>query len=111
MQIDLYRVTESHDGSDYRTFLDTIEQRKVLGSIFMAWMLRMDAMSKDTIKDNILTSIELAKETLAWNKNATLSKRCKSITDYIAKGAYTKMSLMKLVGNNILSSEGLGLKV
>jgi hypothetical protein len=111
MQIELYRVTESNDGSDYRTYLDTIDQRKVLGAIMMAWMLRMDAMSVDTIKDNILTSLELAKETLEWHKNATLSKRCKSISDYIAKGAYTKMSLMKVVANNILSSEGFGLKV
>jgi hypothetical protein len=111
MNIDVYRVTEVKDGSEYKTLLDNTDQKQVLGTIFLAWVNRMHIMSMDAIKDNILVSIELAKETLEWKKNATLSKRCKSISDYITKGAYTKISLMKVVTNTILSSEGFGLKV
>jgi len=111
MTVDLYRVTEALEGSEYRTYLDTTEHRKVLGAIFNTWMPRMYAMPVDAIKDNIITSINLAMETIEWKKNATLSTRCRNILDYLSKGKYTKRSLMTVVCNTILSSDGLGLKV
>ena len=111
MDIDVNKITEQDNGSEYITYLTTVDQRKVLGCIFQVWLPKIDYMSAESLKDNIIHSIALACETFEWKKNATLSKRCKSIFDYIQKGIYTKESLMKIVTNTILSSEGFGLKV
>jgi hypothetical protein len=111
MDIDVNKITEQDNGSEYITYLTTVDQRKVLGCIFQVWLPKIDYMSVDSLKDNILNSIELARETLEWKKNATLNKRCKSIYNYIQKGIYKRESLMKIVTNTILSSDGFGLKV
>jgi hypothetical protein len=111
MDVDIYRVVEQSDGSEYKTFLASTDQKKLLGDVFQTWMPKMHIMSVDAIKENIITSIALVRETIEWGKNATLSKRCNSISDYLAKGEYSKESLMNLVANTILSSDGYGLRV
>jgi hypothetical protein len=112
MDIDVCRITEKADGSEYNTLLASdIDQKKILGAIFQVWLPKITMMPVETIKDNIINSVELAWETLEWKKNATLNKRCKHIFDYIQKGGYSKKSLMVVIMNTILSSEGHGLIV
>jgi hypothetical protein len=111
MDVDVYKITEKDDGSEYNTHLATIEQKRVLGAIFQVWLPKITMMPIETIKDNIINSIELSMETLDWKKNATLSKQCKHIFDYIQKGGYSKKSLMVVIMNTILSSDGHGLIV
>ncbi len=105
MEIEIYKIRESEDTSS-RILSNVTEHPKLLGCVFMEWYHHLQFMSMEQIKENILLSIDIVKETLDWKKNGTLQKRINSLTDYLAKNAYDRKILMTIVTNTILSAEG-----
>lgn len=105
MEIEIYKIKEIDEVSS-RVLKGVCEHPRLLGNIFSEWYHHLTFMSTEQIKNNILESISLAKETLVWKKNGTLQKRINSLQDYLSKNTYDRRILMTIVTNTILSAEG-----
>jgi hypothetical protein len=89
-------------------YYDKAYQKDILGRLLSLILNEIGYMSNDALKTNLLTAVELVKETLDWKRVASLSKKTNFIENYLRSKEINRATLQALITNIILSSDGLG---
>lgn len=87
---------------------NSVPQSGIVSAVCELSMDKMKFMSKEAMIQWMLDACDLAEETLAWKKNATLSKKIKYIRDYFKEHNPDRVTTMSILTNIVLSGQGLG---